>query len=760
MTVKLMKKRNLSDSILECLRKASAAGLSSTEIAERIGLKGKNRKQAQKSLHWLVKTGTVIKLGDDTYAAVRTQSRTAGGKRRGGEAASEDRGGRLVTGTLDIARSGDGFLSVPGNDEDIRISKRDLGCALPGDTVEALVQAGGRKGGDGGKSRGGSCRVVRILKRGRDEIVGTLKTTGRFFYVVALDPAYSQWFEVRDAKGGRLDDRVVVKLVSWDRADRNPVAEIVEVLGPSRKASLDTIAIMRQYGFDDGFPADVEADAARAEERMKNPGERMDLRKRFIFTIDPVNAKDFDDAISLEDDREGGKILGVHIADVAHFVRPGGALDREAHRRGNSVYLPDKVIPMLPARLSDNICSLKPHVDRLTFSVFIKTDRDGAPVSTSFARTIIRSGMRLTYEQAMEALNVPEGAGCPKSGLSPDRVKLLKDVAALAMKFRAGRFARHALDLDLPEYEVVLRDDGTVADIRQVKYDLSHQMIEECMVAANEAVDEALSRQGIPLIHRIHEPPPEDKLEELSVKLEEMGLSPSDLRQQRNIARILESVKDGPLAALAKVAVLRSMCKAVYSASPKGHYGLSKKYYAHFTSPIRRYPDLIVHRILAASLLNSPSPYDFRKLGEAAWHCSETEQKAAEAERALIEIKKYRLLEQELRSGRPPERRAVVVKTMPFGLFVELDELQVQGLVRITAQKTGRERVRHDKGRDVLRAGRRLFKSGAVIQVRVAGVDFEKRRLDFVLIPAADGHHGRSQSDHVKNRMGKKRRRQ
>jgi ribonuclease R len=459
-------------------------------------------------------------------------------------------------------------------------------------------------------------------------------------------------------------------------------------------------------------------------------GTREDLRDRLILTIDPERARDFDDALSLERDAQGRRVLGVHIADVAHFVRPGTALDAEALKRGNSVYFPDRVIPMLPEQLSNGICSLNPGVDRLTFSAFLTLSDDGAVVARRFAKTIIRSRYRMTYEEAMATL--AKGCDAKKTGgrLSAEAIDLLLALDVAAQQIRARRFRQFALDLDMPECEVVMGPDGMIRDIRTVVNDRSHQLVEECMVAANEAVAAELRRRGVPLISRVHEAPDEGKLEMLEADLAALGYRPGNLADREGIARFLDKVRTDPLASFLRMAVLRSMKRAMYVAGKTGHFGLAKTNYAHFTSPIRRYPDLTVHRQLDA-LLSGGAPSSGQDLTVTADHCTQTEWRADEAERSVEEIKKFRYLQQMLDRKNNAPLDGVVVRALNFGLIVELSSLQVQGLVHISTISD--RLVTYDPNRMQLRDGKRTFKVGQKVRVVVKKVDFPARKIDFLL---------------------------
>jgi ribonuclease R len=633
----------------------------------------------------------------------------------------------LVTGRIEIKRSGDGYLADLEGPLNIRVSQGNLGTALPGDLV--VVRLDPSREVTPPPIRNG--KVIRILERAKRLIVGTLQSTGKFHYVVPLDPTYQQDFYVPAMPQARINDRVVVQFNRWDNRHINPEGEIIEVLGPADNPSLDTRAVIRHYGLAEDFPRDALEEAAAALGRMDQLGRRLDLRGRFIFTVDPTTARDFDDALSLEADSNGRRVLGIHIADVSHFVLAGSALDREAAQRGNSVYLPDRVLPMLPEQLSNGICSLKPDQDRLTFSIFITFDDHARPLATHCKRSLIRSSLRLTYEQAFAIIQCRRGMRCAEAGVDAATVELVQRINELAQQLRQQRFAQHALDLDISDFEIIVGRDGMIEDVRRVANDLSHQMIEECMIAANEAVDRELERHNRSSIHRLHEPPDDEKIFELIAVLKGMGYRPGDLRQRRQLSDFVRSVKGTPLGVDAQLAVLRSMKRAIYSVPLGGHFGLAKKHYTHFTSPIRRYPDLVIHRLLQAALENWSMPYRDEQLQKIALHCTTTEQIAEQAERDILEIKKYRFLAQQLETPQPQVFDAVVVKTTNFGMFVELLQLEVQGLVHISAISD--RFVRYDVASQSLRAGPRIYHVGTRLRVIVSKVNFDQRRIDFAL---------------------------
>ena len=485
-------------------------------------------------------------------------------------------------------------------------------------------------------------------------------------------------------------------------------------------AADDVKAVMKQYNLPARFPKTVQQEARR----IGNVGavffdKRLDLRKKFIFTCDPVTAKDFDDALSLETDRKGNRVLGVHIADVSHYVRPGTALDREAYRRSTSVYLLNRVVPMLPEELSNGVCSLVPGEDRLAFSAFLTFDKDGRCIARRFAKTLIRSSRRFTYEQVMSLI-----AGRSRGDMPKQESRTVLAISALAQQLRKRRFAEGALDLEVPESEILLDDDGCMTGLAERPYDESHQMVEECMVAANEAVAKELWTRGIKILARLHESPDPERLEMLRADLAAIGVRCGDLSHGKNVAEFLARIKGDPLGKTISVMVLRSLKRACYDSERIGHYGLAKDYYAHFTSPIRRYPDLLVHRQLADFLATGNGRLPQKALDAAARHCSAMEELADEAERALQDVKKFRFVEE---NGGIFD--ATVSKVTKFGLFVDVPALAISGLVHVST--LSHRYVRFNERRMTLEADHRAWKLGDTLRLKVVKVDWDNRWIDF-----------------------------
>jgi len=700
--------RNLKPEIISLYKGNADVLLSYTDITTALKIGGKDRKKLRKVLGELKYDGE-IRMEDGHVYGLPTQD-------------------LLVRGRLEIMKSGNGL--VANGADKVFVSKHDMGISLPKDTVLVRMYPSSLD-----SPKGAEGRVINVEERNRHDIVGTFKRDGNRNIVIPLNSGYTVDFTVIEDKGAVDDDRVLIRLLSWKNEKVNPLAEIVDVLGKSTDPSLDTTAIVKEYELPEEFPQNVLAEAESVSALMDEPGKRLDWTNELTVTIDPVTARDFDDALSLTEDENGNRVLGVHIADVSHFVRPQSDLDLEAFLRGNSTYLVDQVIPMLPEQLSNGICSLNPDVERLAFSVFITLDDNADVLDATFAKTVIKSDRRLTYE---DALNILEDRAIASE--KPVIKQLVCDLSKLSQQIRKIRFGKFALNLEIPEVEMKINDEGLMTGFHVVPNDISHQLVEEAMILANECVAKKLHIQNCPSIARLHEPPDEEKLADLTEQLMFFGYAPGDLNKQKNLAKFLDSVKDDPFFHHIGLAVLKSMNRAVYSADDSGHYGLSKKFYQHFTSPIRRYPDLVAHRQLAAILLKDKGAikaaggaiYKKKELSAIAIAATNSEFRSADAEKSLLEIKKYRYLDEAMKAAEPQVFNAVVVKVVAFGMFVELPELMLQGLIHVSAISDSY--ARYSRTRQSFSDGKRAYKMGDKIKVVPVKVDFNDRKLDFNLV--------------------------
>jgi len=710
--------RTIREKVLALLLAPDYRPRDRNEIAYALGCKGRQRIEVRRTLRELERAGEIVRIRKNRYVLPSDAD--------------------LVTGKLSIHQAGYGFLvpEKPG-ESDIFIAAENTGTAMNGDRVVARISRDtpGRRA----KARGGLAvghrtegRVIRILERARDTIVGTLQHSRNFYYVVPDDPRLVHDVYVQISPREKLPkvpargDKVVVQLEDWQSRHVNPEGEIIEVLGAADAPGIDMLSIIRKYDLPTEFPKSVIDEANRipqsVEQRMIDG--REDLRDKFIVTIDPDDARDFDDAVDVEKMNNDGWRLGVHIADVSAYVIPESALDREARRRGNSVYLPDRVIPMLPERLSNGVCSLNPSVDRLTFSVFIEFDKSGRAKSARFAKSIIRSAKRLTYKEAYAILqSKPNGELSGKLHLAWQ----------LAATLRRRRFVHGSLDLDFPEVKVYVDPNGKPIRLERVENDESHQLIEEFMLAANEAVARELRQRSIPTIFRVHEDPDPEKLGEYREFILSFGYKVGDLSHRREVQRFLASIRGKPEEQALKIGLLKSLKRARYAAQPLGHYGLAKANYLHFTSPIRRYADLVVHRTLAEPNLPRRSKTDIGQIESIAGHISDTERNAADAEIESVRLKKLQFFRAQLEERNPQVFRAAIMEVRNYGLVVELPDALVTGVVHVSTLGDDFYRFDAAQRRLIGRRTNRRYSVGDEIRVFVARVDTFKHQIDFAI---------------------------
>ncbi|HVF70557.1 MAG TPA: ribonuclease R [Chthoniobacterales bacterium] len=709
----------LREQILRLLRDPKYRPLDKGELAKVLGRKSGVRMGLNALLREMEREGDIARIRKNRYVLP----------------AEAD----LVTGTLSVHQSGFAFLprEQPGQ-QDLYISAENTGTAMHGDKVVARITRDEGYARSKGRDRAEG-RIIRILERAHDSIVGTLQQSKNFFYVVPDDPriVHNVYVQVPPTplfpKTPARGDKVVVRLENWESRHVNPEGEIVEVLGPSSAPGVDMLSIIRKYHLPTEFPRQVLDEAEQIPETVAEPmfEGREDLRTKFIVTIDPDDARDFDDAINVERLPGGGWQLGVHIADVAAYVKPGSALDREAYKRGNSVYLPDRVIPMLPERLSNGVCSLNPEVNRLTHSVFLEFTKDGRTKAARFAQTVIRSARRLTYREAYAILKAP-----PRDELA-DRLHVAWELAAL---LRRNRFRNGSLDLDFPEVKVRLDAAGKPIGLERIENDESHQLIEEFMLAANEAVALELKNRLVPTIYRVHENPDPERLAEYRELILSYGYKVGDVSQRKELQRLLASLSGKPEEQALKIGLLKSLKRARYAPQPLGHYGLAKNNYAHFTSPIRRYADLVVHRGLAALEARAGSagaprrPYqDVASITSTAEHISNTERVAAEAEIEGVKMKKLEFFQAQLEARNPQLFRAAVLEVKNFGLLVELPDVLMTGMIHVSSLTDDFYKFDPAQRRLIGRQSRRRFSVGDSLRVYVARVDMFKRQVDFAI---------------------------
>jgi len=675
------------------------------ELARALGVDAGDYRDFRRLLADLERSGTIYRVRGQRYAV----------------SAKLD----LVTGSVSVTRDGHGFVRPEGEPgADVFVPAHSLETAMNGDKVVVRIERRPR-----GRSREGS--VIRILERARETVVGTLHRGRKVSYVVPLDVRLRRDVMITPGDEGDAEDGdvVVVRLSSYGEGRVGPAGEVIEVLGALDDPGVDVLAVAHGYGLALEFSPDLQVAAKdAAEQGLADPGpDRVDRTDLLTFTIDPADAKDHDDALSVTEGEDGTVEVGVHIADVAHFVRPGTPVDIEAAARGTSVYLVDRTIPMLPPVLSNDVCSLHPGAPRFAVSVFVTLDGEGRVLDRRYERTSITCRYGLAYEEAQEVLD-------GQASIAPDVDRALRLLDDRARHLRRVRRERGALDLDLPEAKVILDDEGRPVDIlRRVRRE-SHRLIEDYMILANEVVANDMEALDLATMYRVHERPAREKVEALADTLARLGLEVPKRKSLRpkDLQRVLDAVRGRDLEAMVGSLVLRSLAKARYDTDNLGHFGLASEGYLHFTSPIRRYPDLVVHRVLTAALVHrTGTPYaDRHDLSRAAEQCSAREQAAEEAERASVAMKKVEFMEQHLGDSFPGRISGVTA----FGFFVALEDVFVDGLVHVSSLG---DDYYHYRERDhvlVGERGGRSWRLGDRVEVQVARVDKEARHVDFVVL--------------------------
>jgi len=646
-----------------------------------------------------------------------------------------------IIGLFRRSARGFGFVrphTATARTDQIYIAPAAAGDASSGDEVVVKITKRPKRPGMNVEGR-----IVQILARASGLFVGTYFEDGAGGYVKIDGTTFHAPIYVGDpgAKGARAGDKVALEIVRYPTPYLEGEGVITELLGQRGSPGVDTLSVIRAFNIPDTFDEAVLTEARQQAGHLSEEaiGERLDLRAVLTVTIDPATARDFDDAISLERDDRGYWSLGVHIADVSHFVRPASELDRSARQRGTSVYLPDRVIPMLPEVLSNSLASLQAHRTRYAVTAMLEFNAEGILTSKRFARSAIRVDHRFTYEQAMEVMSHPERTD---SGVAPEVARMVAGMLELAMILRRRRFTRGALELNLPEIAIELGEQGQVSGAHLAVNDQSHQVIEEFMLAANEAVATYLTEHHAGFLRRVHPDPEPHKLDGFAEFVRSLGLS-LDLPQSRfELQRILRETAGKPEEYAVHYGLLRSMKQAVYTPEHEGHYALASDDYCHFTSPIRRYPDLQVHRQLTTLLEGKKPKSNADELFVLGEHCTRTERRAEAAERELIKIKLLTHLE--ARIGET--FHAIVVGVEDFGIFCRLVELPVEGLIHVTSLADDYYYLEAGTHTLVGRGSGRRHRLGDRTSVRVAHVDLDRRELDLVLadVPLAQGRRPRS----------------
>ncbi len=676
------------------------------EILRRLGLQKDQRRSVRELLRDLTEEGRVIRIRGNRYGLSSKMN--------------------LVIGRVKTHPNGYGFV-IPEKEgeEDIFIRPRNLKEAMHGDRVAVRIESVRRKGKEGS--------IIRVLERKNRKVVGKFVRSKNYSYVLPEDERLFQEIlipegETKRARSGQI---VVAEITHYPTEMRRSEGRITHILGYPEDPEIEPQIIIHKYELPDRFKPSVLEEAQNLPSMISSHEyrERIDLRRIPTVTIDSENARDFDDAVSIEGEKDEGFKLYVSISDVSHYIREGTALEEEAYHRGTSVYFPDRVIPMFPPKISNEICCLHPKRDRLAMTVELKYDQYGEKKGVQFYPSVIQSDARLTYTQVKKILlKKDETLSKAFEFLLPS----LERMAELSQRLRQKRLERGAIDFDLPEPEILLNLQGETEEIIRAERNLAHQIIEEFMIAANEAVAHFMEERGVPCIYRIHEPPSHEAIKEFKRFISHFGyrMKKEEDTSPKIFQRVLSHFKGRSEERVVNEILLRSMKWAKYSANNLGHFGLASEAYTHFTSPIRRYPDLIVHRLLKKVISRGETQTTEEELARWGDHLSQRERVAMEAEREILDRYRIRFMKDKIGE----EFEGIISGVTSFGFFVELNDIFVEGLVRITSLHDDYYHYHEDKYCLVGERRHQRFRIGDPVKVRVERVDVERRQIDFRLV--------------------------
>ncbi len=703
------------EKVLNYMREVAYKPLKAEELSRQLGISEKNDiKRFQGALEEMEKEGKVIRNRNGLYGLPEKMN--------------------LVVGKLQGHQSGFGFIIQEKPDtSDLFVPASQMNGAMHGDKVVArLVKSSG-------SNRNNEGEIIRILQRRSKLIVGRYEAGPQYGFVIPDDQRISQdiFIHKKEAKQLKNGMKVQVEITRWPEQRRNPEGTIVDVLGFLGEKGVDTLSIIRKHELPEEFPHAVlkELEAYGRQLSADELAGRRDLRELTMVTIDGADAKDLDDAVSLHKKENGNWELGVHIADVGYYVKEGTALDNEAFQRGTSIYLVDRVIPMLPPQLSNDLCSLNPNVDRLAISAFMEFNHQGKLLAHHFVPSVICTQERMTYDDVWGILEENNEDLRKRYTLL---VPMFEEMRRLALLLREKRFNRGALDFAVPEIKVKLDDDGKPIALERRPRTIAEVIIEEFMLVCNETVAEHFFRLKLPFIYRVHEKPTDDKMLHFRDFVQSLGLSikgaPEKIHSS-SLQALLRNIAGKPEERVVSTVLLRAMKQARYSSENAVHYGLAAEYYTHFTSPIRRYPDLVIHRLLREYLSGIPSAKRLAKIASNNYHAADRsstrERLAMEAERESVDMKKVEFME----GKEGQEYDAVISGVTSFGLFAELDNL-VEGLIHVSSMEDDYYNF-HDAKMTLIgeRTGK-AYRIGQPVRVILRSVNKDSRQIDFTLIRA------------------------
>ncbi|QEK11863.1 ribonuclease R [Crassaminicella thermophila] len=702
----------IKEKILEFMREKAYNPMLDIELANVFNIKPQEIGEFYAVLDEMEKKGQIIKTKKNRYAAPERMN--------------------LIVGKLQQHSKGFGFiLSEIEGYSDVFVSSSDMNGAMHNDRVIGRIT---KKGGDGRRAEG---EIIRILERANAEIVGTFESSKNFGFVVPDDTRikmdiYIPKSEINGAKDGY---KVVAQITKWPEPRRNPEGKIIEILGHKDDVGTDIISIIKKYKLSEVFPKKVEAEAANIPEEIPQEeiNRRRDLRNEKIVTIDGLDAKDLDDAVSVKKLSNGNYLLGVHIADVTHYVKEHSRIDKEAFKRGTSVYLVDRVIPMLPKKLSNGVCSLNPKVDRLTLSVNMEIDKKGKVVNHEIYESVIKTCERMTYTDVSDILEKDDEELKKRYAYLLDDFKLMEELAKI---LRKKREERGSIDFDFDESKVIVDDKGIPVEIKKAERRIANRIIEEFMLICNETVAEHFHWSDLPFVYRIHEDPDIEKIENFNKFIHNFGYHLKGITNEihpRALQDLLKKVEGKKEERIINTIMLRSLKKARYSPQNTGHFGLAADNYCHFTSPIRRYPDLQIHRIIKESLSGKLTGKRIKKLKgiveNAAEQSSERERIAVEAERETEDLKKTEYMTYHIGE----EFEGIISSVVSFGMFVELENT-IEGLVRISSLVD--DYYIYDEENYLFRGERtkKTYRIGDEVRIKVIRADVSQKEIDFILV--------------------------
>lgn len=714
--------------ILQLMQSADYQPMNKSELARALNIHPKKRVEMRNALASLEHSGDIISGKKARYSLrAKNQGRLVG------EVKFLAKGGALFFPDLKDESNLSAGLELDKYKKMIVPSKYTY-TALDGDKVMIqVIPSSPRRGRVPRRDNKDEevAKIVQIIQRKKITMIGLFMKRGKFTFVQPEDTLLPSSVDITETLDARAGQMVVFELLEWENPWDTPLCKIIKVIGWPEDPGIDILSVIHKHRLRKEFNEEVLEEAKSAHARGVSPNEienREDWRGRLVFTIDPYDAKDFDDAICVEKTKSGWR-LAVHIADVSYYVKPDSELDKEALARGNSTYLVDRVLPMLPEELCNDICSLKPNVDRLTKCAVMEIDHTGNLTKWYLSNAVIHSKKRFSYEEAQEILDANRAEESTEEAVI--------EAWKMAKKLREKRFSNGSLDLEFDEVKVILDDKYTPIRVDKVTHSASHQLIEECMLAANEAVARSLKGNRKNSVYRIHEEPAFDKLEEFTELARAHGFEPGDLSNKAHVQSLIADIKGHPSEQAIKIGLLKSLKRAAYSVEPLGHYGLGKQDYCHFTSPIRRYADLVVHRGIQSLLVNPPKKLDFipkkTVLDHYSEHISDTERTSAAAENETKKMKLIELMYMVYRGDIEMELTGTVTECRKSGAFVEIHQILQRGLVKIEDFPRGNWRLEPSSHRYAASGGREI-NLGQKVALKLVHVDLSRQLIDLSII--------------------------